>query len=159
MPSPGASQRDCQIALSFLNVVWNQVKQQAFDASQELAGLRKRTNVARDPRILSTERAQSRNKVRVRKKAYVEYQIRIGWNSVAESETHNRDEQRPPSRVLKAVNYELPQFMHVEFRGVDYSARKPPNRRHPPALFAYSFGNGSVTPQRMRSPRLAKTPH
>ena len=55
MPPSGASQRDRQIAFSFLNVVRNQVQQQAFDSTQELASLREGADVTRDTGILSAE--------------------------------------------------------------------------------------------------------
>src|ERR1700689_4204432 len=104
MPPAGAPQRNRQIAFSFLNVVRNQVQQQAFDSAQELARLRKRTNVARHTRIFPAERSQTRHKVRIGKEAHVEHEVRIRWNAVAESEAYYRDKQRPPPRVLKAID-------------------------------------------------------
>jgi len=159
MPPSGASQCDRQIAFSFLNVVRNQVQQQALDSPQELAGLRKGTDVPRDARILSAEWAQPRHKVWVWKETHVEHEICFRRNSVAVSEAHHRDKQRPPSGVLKTVDDELPQFVHIELRRVDHDVCQPSNRSHAPALFAYSFSNRSAPAKRMRSPRLAETPY
>ena len=159
MPPAGAPQRDRQIAFSFLNVVRNQVQQQAFDSAQELARLRKGTDVTCHARILSAEGAQARHKVRVRKEAHVEHEVRIRWNAVAESEAYYRDKQRAPPRVLKAVDDGLAQFVHVEFRGVDDDICQPAYGSHASALFAYSFSDGLTASERMGAPRFAETTH
>src|SRR5215471_11929999 len=46
MLAAGTAESDGQITLALLNVVRNQVGQQAFHAAEKLAGLRERTDVA-----------------------------------------------------------------------------------------------------------------
>ena len=107
-------------------------------------GLRKRADIARDALVFAAERPQARNKVRIRQKPHVENKVGIGGNSVAESEAHDGNQQRPSARILKTVDDELAQLVHVEFRRVDNDVREPPDRRHSPALFANALRQRSA---------------
>ena len=97
--------------------------------------------------------------MRIGQKAHIENQVCIGGNAVAKSEAHHGNQQRPPSGILKAVDDELAQLVNVEFGGVNDHVRETPDGRHPPALLANSFGDGSVVPERMRAPRFAEAAH
>ena len=97
--------------------------------------------------------------MRIGQKTHVEHQVRIRGNAVAKSEAHHGNQQRPPPRILKAVNDELAQLVNVEFGGVNDDIRETPDRRHPPPLQADSFGDGIIGTERMRTARFAEPPH
>src|ERR1017187_2040454 len=94
MAPAGASQGNCEITLTLPNVMRDQIRQQALDATEKFSRLRERTNVSRDPRIFAAEWPEARDEMRIRQKPHVENQIRIGRNAVAESEAYNRYQQR-----------------------------------------------------------------
>src|SRR6185369_2833027 len=101
-------------------IVRDQINEQAFDAPQKFPRLRKRTDVARHARIAPRILAQLRNKVRIRQKAHVKHKVGVRWYSIAVSEADQRNHHRPPVRFLEAPDDKLPQFMNVEFGGVDH---------------------------------------
>lgn len=159
MPSASAPQRDRQITLPFANVVRNQKAKKALDLAQELTRLRKRTDVTRNAPVLSAERTQTWNEMRIGKKTHIKNEIRIRGNSIAEAEANDGNKQRALTGFLKAIDNELPQFVDVEFRGVNDDIGKAANRRHAPALFANAVGNREPVAERMRTARLAKAAH
>src|SRR5208282_6489836 len=156
VPPSRASERDGQIALSFPDVMRDQIREQVLDPAKEFAGLWKGTDVASDATVLAAERAEAQDEVRVRQKPHVENKVRIGGNSVAEPEAYHRNKQRPAARVLKAIDDELAQFVNVEFRRVDNDVREAPDRGHPAAFSANAFGDRSAVAERMRAASLAE---
>jgi hypothetical protein len=100
--------------------VRQQVGEKPFDSPQELAGLGKRTNVSRNFGILPRKSFQLWNKVRVRKEAHIEYQIRVGRNPVTITKAHYRYKQWAFAPALKAPHDELPKLVNIEIGGVDH---------------------------------------
>src|ERR1700690_1640329 len=135
MPPAGATQGHGQVTLSFPNVMWNQIREQAFDAAQKFPRLWERTNVACYARILAAEGAQPRNEMRIGKKANVEDEIGVRGNPIPKAKTDDGNYHRPAVRILKTVNNELAEFVDIEFRGVNHDVGKPPDGCHPAALF------------------------
>src|SRR5919109_1260983 len=86
MLSPRAAKSDSQIAFAFPNVMRNQIGKEAFDPLQEFAGLGERANVLADLWVRTVVRAQSRNKMRIGKKAHVKDEVGIGRNAIAIAE-------------------------------------------------------------------------
>src|ERR1019366_9260919 len=156
VPPARATERDRQKTFALPDIVRDQISQKTFDAAQELSGLRKRANVTRDARILAAERAEARNEVRIRKEAHVENQVRVGGNSVAKSETDDRDQEWPPPRALKAVDDELAQLVNVEFCRVDDDVGETADRGHAPPLLANSLGDGDFLAERMGAAGFAE---
>jgi hypothetical protein len=83
-------------------------------------------------------------------------QIRVGGNSVAIAEAHQRNHHRPLHRFLETANDELPQFVNVELGGVDHHVGELADRLHQHALAAQSFAHRTIVPQRVRPARLAE---
>src|SRR5579859_3375976 len=88
MLSPSAAESNGEIALSFVDVVRNQIHQQAGDTRDELAGLRKGSNVFRHPGVATRQRAEFGNEMRVGKETNVEDEVSIFRQSLAEAETN-----------------------------------------------------------------------
>jgi len=63
--SAGAAERNRQVALSFFDVVGNQIRQQPLHAAQKLAGLRKGLDVPFHLVIFARVTPQFRRKVRI----------------------------------------------------------------------------------------------
>src|SRR5262249_1419574 len=139
MAAARATQGNRQVTLPFADVVRDQIGEQIFDAAQELAGLRKRANVARDLGIFSAERSQPGHEMRIGQKAHVEYEIGVGRNPITESETDHGNQQGLTPWILKTIDDELAQLVDVEFRGVDDYIGGPADGRHPAALEANAF--------------------
>src|ERR1700722_14689403 len=87
--------------------------------------------------------------MRIGKKAHVEYQVGVAGSSVAKSETHQRNHQRALAARVKTVSDESPQFVNIEFCGVDYHIRHFADWIHQNALALQSFANGTVMAERM----------
>src|SRR6201992_2261145 len=94
MAAAGAAEGDRQITFAFADVVRDQVNEQAFDALQKFAGLRKRTDVLADFWILPGEAAQTRNEMRIGQEAHVENEIGVGRNAVTIAEADARNQHR-----------------------------------------------------------------
>src|SRR5580704_3267628 len=73
----GATEGDRQVALPFADIVGHQVDEQALDALEEFAGLRERTDVFANLRVLASETAQARHEMRIGQEAHVENQIGV----------------------------------------------------------------------------------
>src|SRR5258706_4526295 len=114
-----ASDRNSEIAFAFLNVMRNQIGEQAFDAFKELAGLRERTNVTANFRIFAGEAPQPGNKMRIGKKADVENQICVGGHAVAIAKAHDRNEHGALVWIFETFGDEAAEFVDVELRTVD----------------------------------------
>src|SRR5690242_9215568 len=112
----------------------NQVSKQAFDASQEFAGLRKRADVLAYLRIRAIERAQSRNKMRIGQKTNVKDEVRIRRNAIAIAEADDRHEQRPRFRIFEACGDKVAKLVNIELRGVDDQIGEFADRLHQRAL-------------------------
>src|SRR6185503_12338960 len=112
----------------------NQVVQQAVDAPEEFRGLRKGADVAFDLGILAGKFREMRDEVRIRQEANVKNQIRIGRQTIAITETHQRNQQGPLGAALKFARNKLPQLVNIEARGVDDNVGQLANRRHQFAL-------------------------
>src|SRR5215467_3277345 len=83
-------ERDRQVALSFMDVVRQQIDQQLRNARDEFLRLRKRSYIARHLGIASRKRPELRDKMRIGKKANVKYQVGVFGHSMLESETYAR---------------------------------------------------------------------
>src|SRR5438874_467361 len=125
MLSAGTPKSDCQIALAFADVVRHEVNEQVRDAIDELLRLRKLPNIRCNLRMFARQWTKLRNKMRVRQKTHIEYQVGIVRHSVLETETDARNKDRLAARAfLKLVNNVRAQFVDVELRGVDDHIRK-----------------------------------
>src|SRR5579863_9318011 len=124
MPPAGAAERNGEIAFAFGNIMRDQIQQQAFDATEEFAGLREGADVARDAGIFAAELAQARNKMRIGQEADIEDQVRVRGNAVAKAEADDGNEQGAAAGILEAINDELAQLVNVEFRGVNDDVRE-----------------------------------
>ena len=133
----------------------NQIGKQAFDPAQEFAGLRERANVLADSRVRAIVRTQSRNEMRVGKKAHVKDEIRIRRNAIAIAEANNRYEQRPRIRIFEARGDEVAKLVHVELRGIDDHIGELADGLHQRALVAQAFANRVILPEGMGTTRLA----
>src|SRR4051812_43536078 len=72
-----APESDGQIALSFPDVMRQQINQKIRDPLYKLAGLRERANITRHRRVSAGQLFESWNVVRVRQKTDVEHQIAV----------------------------------------------------------------------------------
>src|SRR5260370_31051228 len=118
--SAGGPERYREIAFSFGDIVRQKIDQQIRDARDELQRLRKRPDVARDAGMFTGEMLESRNIIRIRKKAYIEHQIAIGRHAVAVSEAiHVHQDSRRRLLPSKKLMYGFAQLMHVELGGVE----------------------------------------
>src|SRR5271156_428962 len=156
MSAAGTAERYGEIAFAFGNIMRDQIEQQAFDATQEFAGLRERTDVARDAGIFAAEFAQVRHEMGIGQKADVEDQVRIRGNAVAKAEADDRDEQGAAAGVLEAINDELAELVDIEFRGVNDYVRETTNGRHAAAFEANAVGDGIIGTQRVRTAGFAE---
>ena len=126
------------------------------DAPQELARLREGTDVTGDALVFSGKGAKALHKVRIGQKANVENQVGVRRNTIAESEAHHRDHQGIAAWVLKAVDDELAEFMHVEFCGVDHHVREAPDGRHAAAFLVNAICDRTAVGQGMGTARFAE---
>src|SRR6185437_10699085 len=157
VPPSRTSEGDRQIALALSDIVRDQVRQQALYPPPELCRLRKRMDIARHSRVSSIERTQSRHEMRVRKKAHIENKIGVRGNAVTKPEAHERYQQWPAAGILKAIDNELAQLVHVELSRVDNDIRETADRSHAVALFADSVDDRTAPPERVGTACLAKT--
>src|SRR2546421_5052431 len=155
MLAPGTADSDGQVAFSFLNIMRNQIRQQPFDAFQELRGLRKGADVAANLGILSRVPAKPRHKVRVGKKAHVKNEIGIAGRPKAVSEADHGNEHGPLIGILEALDHKMAQLMHVELRSVDDDIGELANGLHERTLASQALANGNVLAQRVRTASLA----
>src|ERR1700676_3603330 len=114
-----AAKRNRQIAFPFANIVRDQIRQQSFNAPQELSCLRKRAYIARHARVFPGILAQLGNEMRIRQEAHVKHQVGVSGNPVAVTETHEGHHHRPAVVFLKTLHDELTQFVNVELAGFD----------------------------------------
>src|SRR5258708_6513360 len=68
----GAAEGNGQVAFAFLNIMRDQVGEQAFDATEKFAGLRERADVTADFGVFTGEGTKTRDEVGIRKEADVE---------------------------------------------------------------------------------------
>src|SRR5581483_5747062 len=110
-----------QVALSFLNVMRQQVDQQFRDAVDKLPGLGKRADVLRYLRMAPGEWPEFRDKVGIRQKADVEHQVGFLGNAMPVAEADAGDEDAFVRTLpMKALHDVLPQLVDVEFCGIDH---------------------------------------
>src|SRR6266568_4225395 len=136
MLPPRAAESDGQIALALANVMRNEIGKKAFDPAQEFTRLRKRTNVLADLRVRAIALTQSRNEMRVGKKAHVKDEVRIRRNAIAIAETDHRHEQRACFGILETSGNEVPKLVHVELCGIDNHVGKLADGLHQRAFVA-----------------------
>src|SRR5215470_18727018 len=141
MLSPRTAKSNGQIALSFPDVMRNQIGKQAFDAAQKLAGLRKRANVLADFGVGAVVRTQARNEMWIGKKAHVKDEIRIRRNTVAIAETDHGHEQRARLGILEAGSDKVAKLVHVELRGIDDHIGELADGLHQGALMAQALAH------------------
>src|SRR5258706_4013395 len=150
-----SSDRNSEIALAFLNVMRNQIGEQAFDAFKELAGLRERTNVTANFRIFAGEAPQPGNRMRIGKKADVENQICVGGHAVAIAKAHDRNEHGALVWIFETFGDEAAEFVDVELRTVDDDIGEFADGLHHVAFLAKALAHGNIFAEGMRATRLA----
>ena len=119
--------------------------------------MRKRANVTSDALVPAAKVPQARNEMRIRQKAHVEHQVRVGRNTIAKSEADNGNQQWPAAGILKSVNDELAQLVNVELRGVNDDVGEATDRA--PCRWRSNripWAIESVLAQRMRTARFAE---
>src|SRR5262245_59804861 len=82
MLSAGASERDCEVTLTFPNIMRKQIDQEIRNSIDELDRLRERPDIFCDLWISAGEVLKSGNVVRIGKKSYIEYKITIRGHPV-----------------------------------------------------------------------------
>src|SRR5437764_232493 len=97
----------------------DQIAEQSFDTLQKFSGLRKRTDVAADLRIFSSEVAEARHKMRIGQEAHVEDKVGVARHAEAVSETHNGNEHGALVGILETLGDKVAQLMHVELRCIN----------------------------------------
>ncbi len=167
MASAGAAEGDGEIIFSFGNVVRDEIGQQSFDLFQKNFCLREGADVAGDAGIFAAEAAELGNEVGIREEAYIEDQIGVGGNAVAEAEAHYRDDQRLEIGILELLGDDVLKFVNVEFGGVNDYVGETADGSHLAALFADAFADRQVAAmgcgrrvslkRRMRTSSLAST--
>src|SRR5271165_711053 len=115
----GTAESDGQVAFAFLNIVGDQIGEQALDAAEKFSGLRKGANVAANFGILAGERPQAGDKVRIGKKAHVEDQVGVGGHPKTIAEAYDAQHQGAMVGILETLGDEVAEFVDVEARGVD----------------------------------------
>src|SRR5271166_1186294 len=146
-----------QIALPFVDVVRKKIHQQIGDARDELLRLRERPDVFGDSGMSPRQRTKLRHEVRIGQKAYIEYEIRILWHSLAKTEADAGDQNTFLRRLLvKALFDVCAQFVNVEFRSVDHEVSDAADRAQVAPLFLQSRFHRRVDTQRMRAAGLAE---
>src|SRR5580698_8945741 len=123
-----ASESDGEIALALPNVVRQQIDEQIGDLFDELAGLRKRADVASDGGILPGELLELRNGIGVGQEANVEDEIAIRRQAVTEPEAGDVDQDlRRLAFAGELLANEIAQLVDVELRCVDGDLGQSPN--------------------------------
>src|SRR5260370_29058959 len=136
MLSAGAAESDGEVALALAEVVRDKVGEAAFDAAQELTGLREGPDVLTHFRILAVVRPQPRNKMRVGQKTHIKDQVRIRRHAIAVAKADHGYQQWAHVRILKARGNEVAKFVHFELLGIDDYIGHFANGLHQPALMA-----------------------
>jgi len=150
-----------EIALALVNIVGQQKRQHIGNFVQKFPGLGKLTDVLRHLGMLSSQRAELRDKVGVRKKPNIKDEIRIARDPVLEAETGDRNSEI--AVVLTYSTRELgidvrPKFMHIESRRIEKDIRNISNRIEPATFGAYGRGDRLSAAKRVRAARLRKPP-
>ena len=91
MLAASTAERDCKIALPFLNVVRQKELEQVRSLIEELLRLRKLPDVLRDFWMAAGELAELGNEVRIGEKAHIEHKVRIRRNAILETKADGRD--------------------------------------------------------------------
>src|SRR3954453_2449750 len=99
-----AAKSDCQIALSFADIVGQQITKQIGNPKNEFLRLWKTANISSNAGMSPGQWLELRDVVRIWKEAYIEYQVRVGRDPMSEPETCNLDHDS----ALFAASLELP---------------------------------------------------
>lgn len=140
--SAGATEGDGQVAFAFADVMGNQVDEEAFDATEKLAGLRKGLDVFAHFGIFSGVAAEAGDKVGVGEEAHVEDEVGIGGNAVFVAETDHGDEHRALVGIFEALGDEMAELVDVELGGVDDHIGEFANGLHEVAFVEQAFADG-----------------
>ena len=140
--SAGAADSDRQIALTLADVMRNQIGEQAFDAAEKFARLRKRANVLLDFGIFAGVTAQAGDKVRVGQKADIEHEIGVRRDTIFVAETDDGNEHGTLIGILKTLGDEVTQLVDIELGRIDHHIGKLADRLHERAFVAQAFANG-----------------
>src|SRR5581483_11827044 len=157
----GASEGDRQIAFAFADVMRHEIDQQFRDAIDEFFRLRELADIGCDFRMLPRQRTEFGNKVRIRQKANIKYQVGIAGHAVLETEAYTGNENVVAAAfpILKLFQDMRSQFMDIELGGIDDHVSQIADEIELFALRTDGGCNGRTFAERMRSPRLAEAPH
>src|SRR6187402_3504 len=155
MLASGAPEGDGKVALPFLHVVRQKKEQKLFYALQKLFRLRKVHHVLSHAGVLSGERAELRDEVRIGKKAYVEDQVGVRGDAIFETETGRGDQQTTVLiATFKLLEDMRTQFVHIKFAGVDQKIGHVTDWVKPRSLGANGTDDRLSATQRVRTTRL-----
>src|SRR5882762_3562082 len=101
-----------------------------------------------------------RNKMRVREKTHVEYQVRVVGHAVPVPETYARNEDRVMAArlVFEAIGQVRTQLVNVELRSVDHHVGERAQGSQVPPLRRERGFHGGVGAERVRAASLAEAP-
>src|SRR6516225_2822676 len=156
--SSGAAECNRQVTLPFLHVVRYQEGQQALDPSQKLPGLSKGLDVPPYLRIFPRKPPQFRHKMRIGQKPHIKHQVGIGRHAELVAETYQRHEQRRGALALEPGVDEMPQFVHIELRGIDHHVGELADWLEQRALVIQALADRKILAQGVGPPRFAVPP-
>src|SRR5271155_4491162 len=125
----GAAKGNRQIAFALVNVVRQQIEEQAGNAVEKFLRLRKSVEVSSQFRMLSRKWPKFWFEMRIGKKPHIKNKIRFQRHAILISKAERRNQKVFPAAIAGKSGLDVrAEFMHIEIRRVDNDIGNVANR-------------------------------
>jgi len=155
MLAAGATERDGEVAFTFVDVVGNQIGKKALHAAEKFSRLGEGLDVAANARVFAGEAAQLGNEVGIGQEAHVKHEVGVGGHSEFIAKTNEGNEERPLAFGFEAFVDEVAEFVNVELGGVNDHVGELADGLHQEFFLAEAFADGVILAEGMRAASFA----
>ena len=159
MPPSRAPDRNREVRLPFRDVMRHQKSQVIARQSHETLRRTGAEDVGGHSRVPTAPATERPDEMRIRKESDVEDEVSVLRHAVAKSEAQQRHSQRSDALgSAHGLEDPAPEFVNGQRARVEHLIGNSSNRLEQPAFLEQPFGDCSIVPEWMWTPRLAEPP-